>query len=593
MLHEQYFMLHQKLVVNAPASMATEVTLEQIANTLYCSARNAKLVLRKLEEKEWIIWKAGRGRGIRSMLTFQADKEALLQEAAQQLTEKGEYKQAFELMRNYGEEIRTHESYVEWMNGHFGFCKEEKEGEEARDSLRLPVYRLIDTLDPAECYYSFPAHMIQQIFDRLVIYENATDQYLPAIAHHWENNNDATVWTFHLRKGILFHDGKELTADDVKFTMERLGRKRNRWILRELKNVEVVSPREVRFILNKPNRIFIRYLSATCMSIVPQHLLRFNEEQYWKLPVGTGPFQVEEWTEDRLSIRASPYYYQGRPHLDSVQIIFMPEDAEHSDVRWERLLQDSDPSDPTEEMSGMDTVESLNGCTTLITWNMRKPGPYQSIEFRRAFSLILNRSGMVRELGEYRLYPARGFLIDDGAPYHKDRFDPDLAKQLLQQSGYDGSPIRMGSLAHHMKDAEWVQNQCAAIGILLIICEEKMDTIHKPEVMSNMDCILQGLVLPGEEVCLIENYEQEDSVVKEFMDPSLHDWVKECIDDALASEECKERLNLLANIEERLREEAQVSFLIHSKFQAQLHSSYKGVVINNLGWLDFKQIWRV
>ena len=198
------------------------------------------------------------------------------------------------------------------MNGHFGFSKEMREGEaEARDSLRLPVYRLIETLDPAECYYSFQAHMIQQIFDRLVIYDNANDQYLPVIAHYWNSNEDGTIWTFHLRKGIRFHDGRELSAEDVKFTVERLGRdKRNAWIVRELRRVEVVSPREVRFILNKPNRIFIRFVSSICMSIVPKHLVSLDEEQFWKLPVGTGPFQVEEWTDERLTIRANPHYYQ-------------------------------------------------------------------------------------------------------------------------------------------------------------------------------------------------------------------------------------------------------------------------------------------
>ena len=69
-----------------------------------------------------------------------------------------------------------------------------------------------------------------------------------------------------------------------------------------------------------------------------------------------------------------------------------------------------------------------------------KQGPFQSVEFRRAFNLILNRSEMIRELGDNRLYPARGFIMDEQAPYRKDRYDPEFAKSLLSQSGYDGSP---------------------------------------------------------------------------------------------------------------------------------------------------------
>ena len=159
MLSEQYLMLHRKLAEGAEGT-STKVTLEVIAATLFCTERNAKLVLHKMEEKAWIAWKAGRGRGNRSVLTFLANREQLLQESARQWAEKGEYKRAFELLRTYGNDIRTNESFVEWMNGHFGFCKEQ-EGEQSKDSLRLPIYRTIESLDPADCVYSVQSHMIE------------------------------------------------------------------------------------------------------------------------------------------------------------------------------------------------------------------------------------------------------------------------------------------------------------------------------------------------------------------------------------------------------------------------------------------------
>ena len=71
------------------------------------------------------------------------------------------------------------------------------------------------------------------------------------------------------------------------------------------------------------------------------------------------------------------------------------------------------------------------------------------------------------------------------------------------------------------------------------------------------------------------------------MDPSPHHWVKDCVDDALASEWYEERLSLLSHIEEA---SGGSTCIILGSY---LDSSYKGVVINNLGWLDFKQIWRV
>ncbi|OOC61835.1 ABC transporter substrate-binding protein [Paenibacillus ihbetae] len=592
MLGEQYLMLHRKLADGAEGT-STKVTLEVIAATLYCTERNAKLVLRKMEEKAWITWKAGRGRGNRSVLTFLANREQLLQESARQWAEKGEYKRAFELLRTYGNDIRTNESFVEWMNGHFGFCKEQ-EGEQAKDSLRLPIYRTIESLDPADCVYSVQSHMIEQIFDRLVNYDNETGRYLPAIAHYWESSDDGTVWTFHLRKGILFHDGTELTAHDVKYTVERLRQgKRNGWIVRELNQVEIVTPRIVRFWLNKPNRIFIRFLSAICMSILPRHLAEPDEASYWARPTGTGPFIIETWNEERLVLHANPHYYQGRPHLDTVHIVIMPEQAMHYEVSWENLLQDEDASQADNGIGDVVTVETTEGCTSMMTWNMTKPGPYQSVLFRRAVDLVLDRKALVRELGEHRLFPARSFIRDKKTSEYQELCDPVLAQSLLEQSGYDGMPIVLGTIANHAKDAAWIKERCAEIGIPVIIREERMDTILRPDVMKEMDCIVHALVLPGEEVCLVENYEQNSSFVKELMDPALREWVRACIDCALASRDAKERFGHLKKIEDRMREEAQILFLAHTRFYAHLNASYKGIVINRLGWLDFRQIWRV
>lgn len=594
MLYEQYLMLHYKLAGGAAEGTSMEVTLNRIAETLFCTSRNAKLVLRKMEEKGWIRWKAGRGRGHHSMLTFRANQEQLLQEAARHLAEKGEYKQAFELLRTYGDDIRTNDTFVEWMNGHFGFCKEQKEGEQDKDSLRLPVYRTIESLDPADCVYSVQAHMIQQIFDRLVSYDNKTDQYIPAIAHYWESDREGTAWTFHLRKGILFHDSTELTADDVKYTVERLQQgKRNRWVVRELKRVEVVTPRIVRFILNKPNRIFIRFLCAICMSIVPKHLAEPNEESFWARPVGTGPFLVDEWSDERIILHANPSYYQGRPHLDSVHIVIMPEDAIHYEVKWENLLQNPDQKHSGDGNHDVVIIESSNGCTSMMTWNMQKSGPYQSVLFRRAVDLMIHRGTMIRELGEPRLFPARSFIRNEKTLDYRERYDPELAKSLLEQAGYDGTPIVLGTIAYHAKDAAWIRKQCADMGIPIIIREERMDTILRPEVMREMDCIVHGLVLPGEEVCLIENYEQDSSFSRVLMDPNLKEWIRESIDSALASTDCKERFRFLDKIEDRLREEAHILFLAHTRFFAHSDASYKGIVINSHGWLDFKSIWRV
>ena len=112
------------------------------------------------------------------------------------------------------------------------------------------------------------------------------------------------------------------------------------------------------------------------MSIVPKHLVSLDEEQFWKLPVGTGPFQVEEWTDERLTIRANPHYYQGRPHLDNIHIIMMPGDAEHCEVSWAGTQDPERIEHKGEACCGYHRI-----FRRLITWNMKKPGPISPSNF--------------------------------------------------------------------------------------------------------------------------------------------------------------------------------------------------------------------
>ncbi|GGG79082.1 ABC transporter substrate-binding protein [Paenibacillus radicis (ex Gao et al. 2016)] len=586
---EHFIMLAHQLNSHEQLEVPREVTLEQVADALHCTPRNAKLVLRKLTDAGLITWQAGRGRGNRSKLAFLAGKTHILIELSRQYAEKEEYKQAFELLQRYDAGTQAIESFTEWLSGSFGFGKSRGEGNETVDTLRLPLSQPILTLDPSECFYSLESHMVQQLFDPLVRYDAAEDRILPQIAHTWDSSEDATLWTFHLRKGVFFHNGKELGAEDVVFTFKRMQTgKRNSWPLRFLIGVEAASPRTVRFKLAKPNRIFPRFLCLNALSILPLDYAGENEKQFWKQPIGTGPFQLAEWTDERFVLHANARYYQGRPHLDSVHIVFIPSSASADQALWQQLLYD--PGKQEDDLESWQSTVSKHCCTSLLSWNMNKPGQHQSADFRRAVDLILNRSQMLRELGGYRLHIARGFFHDEQAETELYRYDLEEARRLL--ADYDGTPLSLGTYGKHLQDAEWVQQQCAVVGIPLHIRYEQMDHIQEIPVMNEMDIILHAVVFPEEEICMIENYEQAGSFTKQFQTPDWHEYVREHVDQALNCDSSAERWRLLTDIETRLRDDAHALFLLHSRFQSYFSPSYRGVGINSHGWIDFKEIWR-
>ncbi|GLX68672.1 ABC transporter substrate-binding protein [Paenibacillus glycanilyticus] len=588
---ERYLALYERFGRELAAGVAAEASLEQVAEALYCTERNAKLVLRKLEEEGLIEWQAGRGRGNRSHITFREDREQLLLNLSRQYAEESDYNAAFQLLQTYGEGTAASDKFMEWMSGSFGFRKQAGREE---DVLRLPLFRPILTLDPADYVYCLCSHMIQQVFDRLVLYDEQTGQIMPGLAHYWEHNKDATEWSFHLRKGVLFHGGHELSSEDVVFTVERLkyGGKRNSWIMRSLLKVEAVSERVVRFQLSQPNWLFLKFAASNVMSILPAGLRGHNEERFWKRPAGTGPFQVDEWTGGRLLLSANPLHYQGRAHLDQVEIVQVPQIEHYNNrmISWQQLICDSALRDIKAE-NGWVQIESKSRCTSLLSWNMHKEGPQQSERFRSMVNRLIDRNAMIRELSGYRDFPAEGFFHDVKSSAASISYCvPEEALQLLQEEGYDGSPLTVCATTSHSDDVQWIAERLRRAGIPVHVRIEGPDTIHS--VLGEVDMLFHALVFPEEEVSLIEGCEQEGSFLKELMTQELSGWAMASFDQAMACPDPADRKRIYREIEERLTGELQVHFVLYMKFYTDYHPSLKGVRINSLGWIDFKDIFR-
>ncbi|NBD26854.1 ABC transporter substrate-binding protein [Paenibacillus glycinis] len=589
---ERYLELVRRFADGQAAGAPVEVTLDELAQALFCTVRNAKLILRRMEEEGWIQWQPGRGRGNRSHLAFRMEPDVLLLDMAKQTASQGSYKQAFELIHRHGGGTPAKERFNEWLTGHFGYRSETEDGRRHVDMLRLPVHVPLVTMDPAQVYYAFDAHMIRQLFDRLVSFDAASGQVKPALAHAWECSRDATVWQFHLRRGAYFHHGHELTADDVAYTLERLREgKANSWLLRNVEAIEVSGPRLVTVTLAKPNRIFHRFLCSTAASILPRDPVQRDPEHYWLRPSGTGPFMVKERNEDRLVLDAHPGYYGGRAHLDGVVIALVPPDQGlDSQQCWERLVLDHDAKEQGRE-HGWPKLESLlQGCM-LMTWNRNKPGPQQSQLFRKAIDLLLDRSLMLGELGENRMFAARSFRPDAHTALRHVRSDGEQAMALLREAAYDGTPFMLYTRRWHERDARWIQARCAEFGVGVEVRVFEGNECRGEDVLEAADAILYSLVFAEDEVCEIETYEQQGSFMNAHMEPALLEWAKSRIDLAVAAESVEQRRFLLQEMEDRLRDETQVIFLLHKKSNTSYKPELRGIALSPLGWIDFKDVW--
>ena len=173
-------------------------------------------------------------------------------------------------------------------------------------------------------YSSF--QVLENVFDTLV----AVDENLnivPALAESWEVSDDGLSWTFSLRPGVTFHNGRALTADDVKYSYERIldpevGSGAS-WRLGAVASIDVIDDATVRINLNEPNPGLLAKLGGyKGMAIVPQEVADAGELD--RNPVGTGPFKFVSYTPgDSVVLEANPdYWEEGKPYLD--QIVFKP-----------------------------------------------------------------------------------------------------------------------------------------------------------------------------------------------------------------------------------------------------------------------------
>ncbi|QJC50470.1 SgrR family transcriptional regulator [Paenibacillus albicereus] len=591
---ERYLSLMERFSGDSAPGSPVEATLDGIAAALFCTPRNAKLILRRLQEEQLIEWLPGRGRGHRSRIVFRHPKEPYLMELLQAEAEAGNYPAAFELIGQYAGGTAARERFLQWLDGRFGYLKEQQQGQPPRDTLRFPLLYGVRTLDPSHLNYALDAHVMRQLYDRLLQYSEENERIIPAAAHHWSVNGDGTVWTFFLRKGVLFHDGAELNSRDVAFTFERLRHGFNRWLMRSVRSVETVGSHVVRFYLEKPNFIFDRFVCAGAAALLPEGLRGLPEEEFWKRPIGTGPFRLLKHTSCGLELGAHEPYYGGRPYLDAVDMVVLPESCQPASVApsvpgllriRDGFYHEPETAPPSEEWSSIHNVN--HGCA-MLGWNMNKPGPHQSEAFRRAVRMILDPSELLGELKDKSILPAYGFLPETSAMRSPEPPRPDRLRAALREAEYDGTPIRLIAQSKYKDEAGWITRKLADWGIRV---ELELEGITCESGFRQADLTIWCIVIAEDEVCEIEAYEHGNCILGNFLTDDTQTWIRGRIDAALATADAAGRRQILRQVEEQLRDDGSIIFLHHQQLSTYLHPSVQGVRLNRLGWVDLKNVW--
>ncbi|SDE30379.1 DNA-binding transcriptional regulator SgrR of sgrS sRNA, contains a MarR-type HTH domain and a solute-binding domain [Paenibacillus sp. UNCCL117] len=592
-----HYMRLRQLYPYASLDQELTVTLGELADALQCTHRNAQLLMNKMRQQGWLDWEPKRGRGSRSSLIFRSPSEDIALSVAKELVEHKDLRGALEQLSLFSPDSAVKETFHRWLGGQFGYSSEVQNNKRL-DTLRFPLTQQLQSLDPATIHFTTEAHLVHQLFDPLVRYNRLTQTIEPHLAHAWEVSPDRTVWTFHLRKGVLFHHGRELAAGDVTYTFERLKRLAGgalySWVHRQVERVEAVDPITVSVRLQEPNELFLQFAGTNRASIVPADRCAELGEAFALSPVGTGPFKLSHRDDTLCILDAFAPYFQGRAHLDRVELWHIP-DLQKQD--YDRTLGSFQVLHnyrlPDEASDAWQQIQQKGATCRFLTFNLLKQGPLLDPGVRGLVMAALDRAKLLARIGGDAVGIADSFLAAGQVPGAESaampcRYGTARIRELVKScAGYRGERLRLCTITQYEEDALHVQALLQEAGFA---CELQLLSAQefKSEQRLHADLLLFSLMLDTDvELRLFDLY----TSMQRHLEPSVKQAVGSLLRQVLLEPTERGRAELLQRIEGHLSAKRVLCFLYEKRLKTIYHASVKGISLDALDWVPFKNIW--
>jgi len=377
-------------------------------------------------------------------------------------------------------------------------CAEEKAEPLYGGTLIVPAYYAtsFSTLDPIRNDETQNRIVTEQIFRGLVEISRFTSQPVPAIAESWDIDKSGKEYIFYIRKGAKFHNGREITAEDFKYSFERQSDP-NEGVMfsteilnnvvghdeftdgksEEITGIKVLDDYTLQINLKEADYEFLYKLSeAGGCDVVPKEVIEKLGRDFALSPVSAGPFKFVSWEGNDVVLEAFEDYYEGRPYLDKLIIRAMPEVASVQ-ASFEAQEVDFFALDIAQyqyylKKSPEFIIEVPEFYTRIIGFNM-DCDLLKDIRVRRAINYAVDRKSIVDNYLQGKAFPAVGYLAPSMSSFNPIlkgyEYNPEKAKLLLQEAGYkDGFDLEIigtGSLSTGIPAVEAVMPFLAKVGI--------------------------------------------------------------------------------------------------------------------------------
>jgi ABC-type transport system substrate-binding protein len=356
----------------------------------------------------------------------------------------------------------------------------------------------ITTLDPAIGYDWQNWSIIKSIFDGLMDYKPGTTDLIPQLAKSYTVAEGGKTYTFILRPDVKFHNGRVMTASDVKYSLERVldpdtqspgsgfylgivgAEEFNQGKQREVSGIKVIDAHRVSFTLVKPNAAFLHTLALNFAHVVPKEEVAKYGKDFGHHPVGTGAFAFKEWVlgQRLVLVKNAHYYIRSQPKLDELQFQ-IGIDPTVALLRLQRneidLLGDGIPSSRFVQVTKDPKLKKLivegdQLHTGYITINTLVK-PFDNVKVRQALNMAVNKERVIQVING-RARPATQILppLMPGydSKYKGYGYNPEQAKALLAEAGLSKgftTEMYVNNVDPNPRIAQVIQQDLAAVGI--------------------------------------------------------------------------------------------------------------------------------
>jgi oligopeptide transport system substrate-binding protein len=356
----------------------------------------------------------------------------------------------------------------------------------------------ISTLDPAIGYDWQNWSIIKSIFDGLMDYEPGTTQLVPHLAESYQVSPDGRTYTFRLRRGVKFHNGREVTAQDFKYSLERVLNPKTqspgagfflgiagavafqKGQAKEVSGLQAVDRYTLRVTLEKPNAAFLHTMALNFSHVVPREEVERAGADFGHKPVGTGAFRLREWVLGQRVVleRNRDYFIQDQPRVDEI-VFLVGVDPNVALLRLQRgevdILGDGIPparfvgilQDPRWRKQVEVGDQLHTGYVTLHVGTR----PLNDVRVRRALNMAVNKERIVRIINN-RAVPAVQILPPlmpgHDRSYRGYAYNPDAARRLLAEAGYPNgfsTVLYANNTDPNPRIAQAIQQDLARVGV--------------------------------------------------------------------------------------------------------------------------------